>query len=229
MRRQIRPFIVEVKQKRGPSKQSRSIWGDLDLSAIAAEAARETGPLKLPSRQLIDSDTLPFNAAAGNQSRAEHVMANVNEIEPAEITTEVPEKAEAKEPKKKASPVRRSAKAQPRRTAAKAGGKAAVSEPVAADQSRRSRKIYSEQERAQMLAQVERSIAGGESIKSASKQAGISVQTYYQWKKAAGSAPESDDLKGLLALEEENARLKKLLAERLRKENAELKKRLGLD
>jgi putative transposase len=35
-------------------------------------------------------------------------------------------------------------------------------------------------------------------------------------------------LKDLLALEEENKRLKKMLAERLRKENAELKNKLGL-
>jgi putative transposase len=36
-------------------------------------------------------------------------------------------------------------------------------------------------------------------------------------------------LKDLLALEEENKRLKNLLAERLRKENAELRKKLGLE
>jgi putative transposase len=35
-------------------------------------------------------------------------------------------------------------------------------------------------------------------------------------------------IKDLLALEEENKRLKKMLAERLRKENAELKNKLGL-
>lgn len=43
-------------------------------------------------------------------------------------------------------------------------------------------------------------------------------------------APSSDsgDLRDLVALEEENKRLKNLLADRLRKENAELKKKLGL-
>ena len=45
---------------------------------------------------------------------------------------------------------------------------------------------------------------------------------------AATPASDSGDLKDLIALEEENQRLKKLLAERLRKENAELKKKLGL-
>ncbi|APO70116.1 hypothetical protein IE4872_PC00085 (plasmid) [Rhizobium gallicum] len=48
--------------------------------------------------------------------------------------------------------------------------------------------------------------------------------------KAAAAAPTSvfDDLAGLLQLEEENQRLRKLLAEKLRAENAELRKRLNL-
>ncbi|WP_245442633.1 transposase, partial [Mesorhizobium hawassense] len=91
------------------------------------------------------------------------------------------------------------------------------------------RKIYSEQERAQKLAQIEKSVNGGATLKSAVKQAGTSEQTYYQWKKKARlPATAGDDLKDLVALEEENKRLKNMLAERLRKENAELKKRLGL-
>jgi len=39
----------------------------------------------------------------------------------------------------------------------------------------------------------------------------------------------SDDLKALVSLEAENQRLRKSLAEKLRKENAELRKRLGLN
>ncbi|MEI2300966.1 SyrB-like regulator [Ensifer sp. MJa1] len=41
-------------------------------------------------------------------------------------------------------------------------------------------------------------------------------------------APVLDDIADLLQLEEENARLRKALAEKLRAENAELRKRLGL-
>ena len=37
MRRQTRPFVVEVKKKRGDPVRKQSIWGGLDLSAIAAE------------------------------------------------------------------------------------------------------------------------------------------------------------------------------------------------
>lgn len=38
MRRQTRPFVVEVKKKRGDAARKQSIWGGIDLSAIAAEA-----------------------------------------------------------------------------------------------------------------------------------------------------------------------------------------------
>ncbi|TIT41764.1 MAG: transcriptional regulator, partial [Mesorhizobium sp.] len=68
------------------------------------------------------------------------------------------------------------------------------------------RKIYSEKERAHKLAQIENSISGGATHKSAVKQAGISEQTYYHWKKAAAPASDGDDLKDLVALEEENKR-----------------------
>ncbi|MBB3918690.1 SyrB2 regulator [Rhizobium fabae] len=43
------------------------------------------------------------------------------------------------------------------------------------------------------------------------------------------SAPAIDELEDLIQLEEENKRLRKLLAEKLRQENTELRKRLGLD
>ncbi len=48
-------------------------------------------------------------------------------------------------------------------------------------------------------------------------------------KAAPAKAPiASDDLKALVSLEAENQRLRKSLADKLRKENAELRKRLGL-
>lgn len=45
---------------------------------------------------------------------------------------------------------------------------------------------------------------------------------------ATTSAPAFDELEDLLQLEEENKRLRKTLAEKLRQENAELRRRLGL-
>jgi len=37
MKRQPRPFVVEVRKKRGDAARKQSIWAGLDLSAIAAE------------------------------------------------------------------------------------------------------------------------------------------------------------------------------------------------
>ena len=225
MKRQTRPFIVEVKQKRGHPKQSRSIWGDLDLSAIIAEATSGSEEGKRPNRRLIDSGIIPVDVEARHQPRAEHLMANPKEAEPMQSSAEAPAKAESDEIKTKVSRPKKT-KAQPKRSAAKeAATPMASASPVLA---KKARKVYSEQERTRMLGQIEKSIHRGESVKSATRQAGISEQTYYQWKKTAAPTSEGGDLKDLLALEEENKRLKSLLAERLRKENAELKKKLGL-
>ncbi|MGI6853884.1 transposase [Mesorhizobium sp. 1B3] len=223
MRRQARPFVVEVKQKRGNLKRGRSIWGDLDLSAVAAEVEE----LDLSKPQLIDSNGIPVDAEDAHISQTEHLMADPKEAELLQAPTESTVTVEAPETKKKASRPKR-AKPQPKRPPAKEAGNPKVSEAISRTPARTARKIYSDQERVQKLGQIEQSIGRGDSIKTATKQAGISEQTYYQWKKAAASTSKSGDLKDLLALEEENARLKSLLAERLRKENAELKKKLGL-
>lgn len=109
---------------------------------------------------------------------------------------------------------------------------------------------HSEHERAEKLRQIETQVAeGSTTIRDAIKSAGISEQTYYHWKKIAepvgrtagevaddvkertDSTPitAGDDLQDLLLLEAENQRLRKLLAEKLRAENTELRKRLGME
>jgi Transposase len=225
MKRQTRPFTVEVKQRRGLQQRSRSIWGDVDLSALIAEAPEESSAVERPDSKLIDSDVLEINAEENHKPLVEHHMADPQETEPAQSATV----AEAPETKKKA-PRSRKAKAEPKPSSRKSGAKSTSQmdeAPTAAV--RTGRKIYSEKERARTLSDIEQSIGRGDSIRSAVKQVGISEQTYYHWKKAAAPVSESNDLKDLLALEEENKRLKRLLAERLREENAELRKKLGLE
>lgn len=230
MRRQSRPFVVEVKQKRSHQKRGRSIWGDVDLSAAMAETTRELHEIQRPNRQLVDSNTVTRDAEDLNQPTSEHPMAVREPAESIEAAAEGGAvKAETAETTKKARRPRK-VKAEPippaRTSRAKADSQV---NGASAATSRGARKVYSEKERAQKLAQIERSISGGATLKSSVKQAGISEQTFYLWKKAPARASNSDDLKDLIALEEENKRLKILLAERLRNENAELKRRLGLD
>ncbi len=94
----------------------------------------------------------------------------------------------------------------------------------------------STQEKLQKVDEIEAQIAGGATLKDAVKSMGISDQTYYQWKKATASDGETkalsvsvdDELAEFIQLEEENRRLRKLLSDKLRAENADLRKRLGM-
>lgn len=105
---------------------------------------------------------------------------------------------------------------------------ASSSDKKTADQTRKTRQVFSREERSDRLSKIAALIEKGESVKAAVAKIGVSEQTYYHWKKNAEPAAGDANLKDLLTLEEENKRLKKLLAERLRKENAELRKKLGL-
>jgi putative transposase len=116
----------------------------------------------------------------------------------------------------------------------------AAFEPAKAKTTTAKRRGYSEQERSEKLKLIETQVSEGSTLKDAIKSAGISEQTYYHWKGASKPVeqkdtestkplPAGDELADLVQLEEENQRLRKLLAEKLRAENAELRKRLGLD
>lgn len=52
MRRPARPFVVEVKKKRGNLAKRHSIWGDLHLAAIASDPLRDpTGDSEQAARR----------------------------------------------------------------------------------------------------------------------------------------------------------------------------------
>ncbi|MGV1768046.1 transposase [Rhizobium rhizogenes] len=119
----------------------------------------------------------------------------------------------------------------PKSTREKAAGPAAQ---VTGAMSRR----YNKQERSEKLKLIERQVTEGASkLKDAIRSAGISEQTYYNWKRVVGSvilreekpAPIGDKLVDLAKLKQENQRLRKILAEKLHAENIELRKWLGLD
>ncbi len=138
--------------------------------------------------------------------------------------------AEVKTPtaKKQRSPRSLKTTAEPVRAASKA---TAAKVPIAKP------RRYGEQERNEKLKLIETQTSEGTStLKDAIKSAGISEQTYYQWKRTAKPVdtkgdkrlPAGDELADLVQLEEENQRLRKLLADKLRAENSDLRKRLGL-
>jgi transposase-like protein len=62
------------------------------------------------------------------------------------------------------------------------------------------------------LREVEVLCGQGQSISAAARQAGITEQTYYRWRKEYGGMTTSE-AKRMKELEKENARLKRLVAE----------------
>jgi transposase-like protein len=73
-------------------------------------------------------------------------------------------------------------------------------------------KRYKPEQIMTLLRQVEVVIANGRTTPQACREAGISEQTYYRWRKEYGGL-KLEQAKRLKALEQENAKLKRLVAE----------------
>jgi transposase-like protein len=74
------------------------------------------------------------------------------------------------------------------------------------------RKIYKPEEIVNLLRQVEVAMANGKATPQACKEAGIVEQTYYRWRKEYGGL-KVDQARRLKDLEQENSKLKRLVAE----------------
>ncbi len=73
-------------------------------------------------------------------------------------------------------------------------------------------KKYKPEQIVTLLRQVEVGIANGKTTPQACKEAEITAQTYYRWRKKFGGL-KLDQAKRLKELERENAKLKRLVAE----------------
>src|SRR5271167_3748628 len=74
------------------------------------------------------------------------------------------------------------------------------------------RKRFSAEQIVVLLRQIEVLISQGKSAPIACREAGISQQSYYRWRKEYGGL-ELDQARRLKDLEKENARLKRLVAD----------------
>ena len=74
------------------------------------------------------------------------------------------------------------------------------------------RKRCSDEDILKLLREVELALASGADVASACRSAGISDATYYNWRKKFGGMGRSR-LSQLKALEKENRRLKKIVAD----------------
>jgi len=73
-------------------------------------------------------------------------------------------------------------------------------------------KRYKQEQIVNLLRQIEVEIANGKTTPQACKEAEITQQTYYRWRKEFGGL-KLDQAKRLKELERENAKLKRLVAE----------------
>ena len=74
------------------------------------------------------------------------------------------------------------------------------------------RKRYTDEDVLKLLREIELRLASGSDVASACRAVGISDATYYNWRKRFAGMGKSQ-LSELRALEKENTRLKKILAE----------------
>lgn len=74
------------------------------------------------------------------------------------------------------------------------------------------RKRYAAEEIVNKLREADVLLSKGQSVAQACKQIGITDQTYYRWRREYGGL-KVDQAKRLKALEKENARLKRVVAD----------------
>ncbi len=87
------------------------------------------------------------------------------------------------------------------------------------------RKRYTPEQIISKLREAEVLLSQGETVAQATKQLGVSEQTYYRWRKEYGGMRTSQ-VRKLKELEKENARLKRLVAD-LSLDNAILKEAIS--
>jgi putative transposase len=73
-------------------------------------------------------------------------------------------------------------------------------------------KKYQPEQVVNLLRQIEVAVANGKTTAQACKEAGIVEQTYFRWRKEYGGL-QVDQAKRLKELEQENAKLKRLVAD----------------
>ena len=72
-------------------------------------------------------------------------------------------------------------------------------------------KKHSPEQVVNLLRQIEVAVANGKSTSLACKEAGITDQTYYRWRKEFGGL-QVDQARRLKELEQENSKLKRIVA-----------------
>lgn len=213
--RRVRSFAVEYKSgRRRSDPNSNSIWGNMDLKSVARAVEEEAMPF-VQSRQLDKPTrdgprsiegaggpllTPPTSQHTTEAAKGETIMADEDNTMTDTNTPAVVE-----------TPIAQKKQRKPRAKKAAAASASVDAATDAAEKPKRGRKP--------------KSVEGAAPAKRTrmKRVPKVVMQT-------APAVPAAiDEMADLLQLEEENQRLRKLLAEKLRAENADLRKRLNLD
>jgi len=215
-------FVVEYKgARRKPSPQSNSIWGNVDLRRFVEHdgdvGALGFGGLRVESDAAMQKVPRVPVLTVDQQQKTPPILAleeqMADETNMSEQVSTEPETASAGVPEVK----RRGPRAK------KAALEVATSE--ASGDAPAVKKTRAKRGSKNAAVEVKPSARRGErKAKAAIEKTVESVAQDVSPITAAG-----DEMEDLLQLEQENQRLRKLLAEKLREENAGLRKRLGLD
>ncbi|QKK28008.1 transcriptional regulator [Rhizobium hidalgonense] len=218
MKKVQRSFAVEYKSgRRKLNSKPSSIWGDTDLKSVAHDLQDEAMPFMSLAPQARSSEMLVSGEEQGGPLLTQSVEQETNASALQETTmadendmmtnANTPAAAAPDVPKKVRKP--RNEKVVPATAPVAVSAEPAVASGAAAGKQKRGRKAKSDE--------------GTLSAKRAPvKRAPKAVPT------APAPVAAVDEVADLLQLEEENQRLRKLLAEKLRAENADLRKRLNL-
>ncbi|MDQ0323038.1 hypothetical protein QO002_005244 [Pararhizobium capsulatum DSM 1112] len=223
MKKIQRSFAVEYKSgRRKPIRNTNSIWGNLDLKSVAQDVQDETTPfpvLKLQDNKSGGELTLPETDPAGSLTRPIGQQTNTSVPRETIMADEFSTTTNSEAPAVVEAPIAAKKQRKPRakKVAAETVAVEAAAEPVAVSTSA---PVKQKRGRKAKAIGTAASSAKPAPVKRAPKTA-----------PAATAAPTAaiDEIADLLQLEEENQRLRKLLSEKLRAENADLRKRLKLD
>ncbi|MGR9154416.1 transcriptional regulator (plasmid) [Rhizobium leguminosarum] len=219
MKKVQRSFAVEYKSgRRILNSKPSSIWADTDLKSVAQDMQDEAMPFMSLSPQarstamLVSEEeqagpllTLPIEQETNASALQETIMADEKDTT---TNANTPAAAALDVPKKVRKP--RAKKVVPETASAAVSLQPAAASGAKAGKQTRGRKAKPDEGTTS---------AKRVPVKRAPKAVSIA---------AAPSVAAVDEIADLLQLEEENQRLRKLLAEKLRAENADLRKRLNL-
>ncbi len=221
MKKVQRSFVIEYKSgRRKTDPKSNSIWGNMDLKSVARDVQEDAIPLLTRREQIGTSDSevsLPEvkwtgplltpaigrpTTATATQEVADENDTTTNNDAPASVVAAIDAPKKQRKPRaKKAAPETASVEVAAEPTASTTAGKRGK----------------------QTRGRRPKSNGDASSAKSTPvRRAPKAVQP------SAAPVAAIDEMADLLQLEEENQRLRKLLAEKLRAENADLRKRLNL-